>query len=194
LYGIPTAANDTRCAYPQLACRCNTLPPHTSWGCHLRVAGKKLRNLLQGAKASFLQLLNFQLPPSVPRANVLLLGPLGAGESSLVSTLDSLLSGALTRRADYGDSTTSLTLALRHYTFTAGVGPECSSKVLQPYRHISGSNKPCNALDTCKDCGYCLLYLMLCRRRHTAAVGKELTLGPHHIYFRSAAQMAPCLK
>jgi hypothetical protein len=83
-----------------------------------------LRTRLQGAKAGFLQLLSFQLPLSVPRANVLLLGPAGAGKSSLVSTLDSLLSGALTRRADYGDSTTSLTLALRHYTFTAGVEPD----------------------------------------------------------------------
>jgi ABC-type iron transport system FetAB ATPase subunit len=75
---------------------------------------------VQGTKASFLQLPSFQLPPSVPRANILLLGPPGAGKSSLVSTLDSLLSGALTRRADYGESTASLTLALRRYTFTAG--------------------------------------------------------------------------
>jgi hypothetical protein len=84
---------------------------------------------VQGGKAGFLQLLSFQLPPSVPRANILLLGPPGAGKSSLVSTLDALLRGGLTRRAGYGGATTSLTLALRRYTFTAGgcVGASCAS-------------------------------------------------------------------
>jgi ATP-dependent Lon protease len=77
---------------------------------------------LQGTKAALLKLLSFQLPLSVSRANVLLLGPPGAGKSSLVSTLDSLIRGNLTRRADYGGATTSLTTALQRYTFAEGAG------------------------------------------------------------------------
>jgi ABC-type uncharacterized transport system YnjBCD ATPase subunit len=60
-----------------------------------------------------------KLPPTIPAANILLLGPAGAGKSSLVSTLDSLLQGVMTRRAEYGGGTTTLTLALRKYTFPA---------------------------------------------------------------------------
>jgi hypothetical protein len=107
-----------------LACRykgrCDSLP---NW------AELPPANCVQGAKAGFMQLLSFQLPPCVPRANILLLGPPGAGKSSLVSTLDALLRGGLTRRADYGGATTSLTLALRRYTFTAGVCELISSAV-----------------------------------------------------------------
>jgi predicted GTPase len=80
--------------------------------------------LVQQAVAEQLeQICSFsKLPPTVPAANILLLGPAGAGKSSLVSTLDSLLEGVMTRRAEYGGATTTLTLALRKYTFPAPSG------------------------------------------------------------------------
>jgi hypothetical protein len=62
----------------------------------------------------------FQLPGGIRAANVLLLGPAGAGKSSLVSSLDSILKGKMTRRADYGGATKSLTMDLRAYKFAAG--------------------------------------------------------------------------
>jgi hypothetical protein len=39
-----------------------------------------------------------------------------------VSTLDSALKGDMTRRAEYGGGTTTLTLALRKYTFQTASG------------------------------------------------------------------------
>jgi predicted GTPase len=74
----------------------------------------------QSVKEQFSAILQHKLPPPLKAANMLLLGPAGAGKSSLVSTLDSLLKGDLTRRAAYGGSTTSLTTTLKRYTFTAG--------------------------------------------------------------------------
>jgi hypothetical protein len=59
-------------------------------------------------------------PPLVPAVNILLLGAAGAGKSSLISTLDSLLRGVITRRAPSGTATASLTMKVRRYAFRAG--------------------------------------------------------------------------
>ena len=50
--------------------------------------------------------------------NVLLCGGVGAGKSSIVSTVDSLFQGRISRRAPHGQGTGSLTRKLRKYKFT----------------------------------------------------------------------------
>ncbi|XP_036375353.1 interferon-induced protein 44-like [Megalops cyprinoides] len=53
---------------------------------------------------------------SVPEARVLLLGPVGAGKSSFISSVHSVFSGRATNRAMVGSSSTSFTQKLRSYT------------------------------------------------------------------------------
>ncbi|KAG7487856.1 hypothetical protein MATL_G00027720 [Megalops atlanticus] len=53
---------------------------------------------------------------SVPEARVLLLGPVGAGKSSFISSVHSVFSGRVTNRAMVGSSSTSFTQKLRSYT------------------------------------------------------------------------------
>ena len=50
--------------------------------------------------------------------NILLCGGVGAGKSSIVSTVDSLCQGRISRRAPHGQATGSLTRSLRKYSFT----------------------------------------------------------------------------
>jgi predicted GTPase len=78
-----------------------------------------LASTAQAAARELHAVATFPLLAPLKRANVLLLGPAGAGKSSLVSTLDGLVRGAITRRADYGGASTSLTMALRSYTFSS---------------------------------------------------------------------------
>ena len=58
-------------------------------------------------------------------ANVLLQGAKGAGKSCLISTLDGLMRGQLTRRAEYGICKDGFTITehLRKYSFSEGTGP-----------------------------------------------------------------------
>ncbi|XP_061096784.1 interferon-induced protein 44-like isoform X2 [Conger conger] len=53
---------------------------------------------------------------SVSEARVLLLGPVGAGKSSFISSVHSAFSGRVTNRAMVGTSSTSFTQKLRSYT------------------------------------------------------------------------------
>ena len=55
---------------------------------------------------------------SVPIINILLCGGVGAGKSSIISTIDSICQGRISRRAPHGQGTGSLTRMLRKYTFT----------------------------------------------------------------------------
>ncbi|KAL3148230.1 Interferon-induced protein 44-like [Trebouxia sp. C0009 RCD-2024] len=57
--------------------------------------------------------------------NLLLCGGVGAGKSSIVSTIDSLCLGRISRRAPHGQGTGSLTRKLRKYTF---VNPDSMGK------------------------------------------------------------------
>ncbi|KAL0054474.1 hypothetical protein WJX82_009395 [Trebouxia sp. C0006] len=54
----------------------------------------------------------------VKTINILLCGGVGAGKSSIVSTVDSLFQGRISRRAPHGQGTGSLTRKLRKYKFT----------------------------------------------------------------------------
>ncbi len=54
----------------------------------------------------------------VRHINILLCGGVGAGKSSIVSTVDSLCQGRISRRAPHGQGTGSLTRKLRKYKFT----------------------------------------------------------------------------
>ena len=54
----------------------------------------------------------------IKHINILLCGGVGAGKSSIVSTVDSLCQRRVSRRAPHGQGTGSLTRALRHYSFT----------------------------------------------------------------------------
>jgi hypothetical protein len=54
----------------------------------------------------------------VKTINILLCGGVGAGKSSIVSTVDSLFQGRISRRAPHGQGTGSLTCKLRKYKFT----------------------------------------------------------------------------
>lgn len=59
-----------------------------------------------------------QAGSSVPVFNLLLCGGVGAGKSSIVSTIDSISKGRISRRAPHGQGTGSLTRMLRKYKFT----------------------------------------------------------------------------
>ena len=50
--------------------------------------------------------------------NILLCGGVGAGKSSIASTVDSLCIGRISRRAPHGQGTGSLTRKLRKYSYT----------------------------------------------------------------------------
>ncbi|KAK9815950.1 hypothetical protein WJX72_012481 [[Myrmecia] bisecta] len=56
-------------------------------------------------------------PGSLPQANLLLFGGVGAGKSSIVSSVDSLFKGRISRRAPHGQGTGSFTRILKKYTF-----------------------------------------------------------------------------
>lgn len=53
----------------------------------------------------------------VKHINILLCGGVGAGKSSIVSTVDSFCQGRISRRAPHGQGTGSLTRKLRKYEF-----------------------------------------------------------------------------
>lgn len=54
----------------------------------------------------------------VDTVNILLCGGVGAGKSSVASTVDSICQGSISRRAPHGQGTGSLTRKLRKYSFT----------------------------------------------------------------------------
>ena len=73
----------------------------------------------------------FQFNPAaaglpIKHINLLLCGGVGAGKSSIVSTVDSLCQGRISRRAPHGQGTGSLTRTLRKYTF---INPDSKQKV-----------------------------------------------------------------
>ncbi|KAJ8395512.1 hypothetical protein AAFF_G00032460 [Aldrovandia affinis] len=57
---------------------------------------------------------------SVPEARVLLLGPVGAGKSSFISSVHSVFSGSVTNRAMVGTSSTSFTHKLQSFPIRGG--------------------------------------------------------------------------
>ena len=58
----------------------------------------------------------------VSNINILLVGGVGSGKSSFISTLDGLIKGRLSRRAPSGTGTGSLTTNLKKYTFQLSDG------------------------------------------------------------------------
>lgn len=56
-------------------------------------------------------------PPPLQHINILLVGGVGAGKSSLISTVDSLFCGYISRCAPNGQGTRSLTTKFRKYRF-----------------------------------------------------------------------------
>ena len=102
-------------AFPQACCIMTSVP--------------RLVNRLQNAKK--VQDKMFQYEPRqaglcVPVINMLLCGGVGAGKSSIVSTIDSICQGRISRRAPHGQGTGSLTRMLRKYKF---VQPETKEPV-----------------------------------------------------------------
>ncbi|BDA43869.1 probable interferon-induced protein 44 [Coccomyxa sp. Obi] len=62
--------------------------------------------------------MEFRAPKGASKINVLLVGGVGAGKSSIVSTLDSLFRGRLSRKAAHGQALTgSFTRSLTKYSF-----------------------------------------------------------------------------
>ncbi|XP_026200964.1 interferon-induced protein 44-like [Anabas testudineus] len=57
---------------------------------------------------------------SVSKANILLIGPVGAGKSSFFNSVNSVFRGHVTSQAIAGSSTTSLTTQFRTYSIKAG--------------------------------------------------------------------------
>ena len=62
----------------------------------------------------------------VKQINLLLCGGVGAGKSSIVSTVDSLCQGRISRQAPHGQGTGSLTRQLRKFEF---INPDSKKKV-----------------------------------------------------------------
>ena len=70
----------------------------------------------------------FRPPLGLPRINILLFGGVGAGKSSLVSSVYSLLNGRISRRAGHGQGTGSFTRMLQQFCFKIlkeTGGPDC---------------------------------------------------------------------
>lgn len=65
----------------------------------------------------FNKVVKFAAPREVPRINMLLFGGVGAGKSSLVSSVDSLFKGRMSRRAAHGQGTGSFTRTLTKFSF-----------------------------------------------------------------------------
>lgn len=60
----------------------------------------------------------------VPQARVLLLGPIGAGKSSFISSVQSIFSGRVTNRAMVGNSPTSFSKKLQSFTLRLSGGEQ----------------------------------------------------------------------
>lgn len=74
---------------------------------------------MQEYEPLFRRILSFPVPKGLPKINLLLFGGVGAGKSSLVSTVDSLCKGRMSRRAPHGQGTGSYTRMLTKYSFKA---------------------------------------------------------------------------
>ena len=74
---------------------------------------------VQEYKSLFKKLLSFRVLKDLPKINRLLFGGVDAGKSSLISTVDSLFKGRMSRRAAHGQGTGSYTRALTKYSFKA---------------------------------------------------------------------------
>ena len=68
-------------------------------------------------------ILTFRIPRGLSKINVLLFGGVGAGKSSLISTVDSLFKGRMSRRAPHGQGSRSFTRTLTKYSFNVLVSP-----------------------------------------------------------------------
>ncbi|KAK9815386.1 hypothetical protein WJX72_002760 [[Myrmecia] bisecta] len=64
------------------------------------------------------KLMLFKPPCELSTINIVLFGGVGAGKPSLVSTLDSLFKGRMSRRAPHGQGMGSYTRTLQKYSFT----------------------------------------------------------------------------
>lgn len=67
-------------------------------------------------------LASFEPPEPLTHVNILLFGGVGAGKSSAISTLDSVLKSRISRIAPYGAGTQSFTSTLTRHTFRQGGG------------------------------------------------------------------------
>jgi len=85
-------------------------------------------------------LTSFKPPADLPKVNILLTGEVGAGKSSLISSIDSIFKRRISRRAPHGQATSSFTRLLTRYTFrsnaqnwpargAAPFEPQCKSRV-----------------------------------------------------------------
>lgn len=86
------------------------------------------------------ELCNFTLAVTdlpIKYINLLLFGGVGAGKSNIVSTVDSLFQGRISRRAPHGQGTGSLTRELHQYTF---INPDSKREVQWQLWDIMGWN------------------------------------------------------
>ena len=88
------------------------------WLCHVQDATRLQKEVFEFSPAAE------GLPAK--HINLLLCGGVGAGKSSIVSTVDSLCQGRISRRAPHGQGTGSLTRQLRKYGF---INPASKRKV-----------------------------------------------------------------
>ena len=93
---------------------------------------------MQGYVKLFSQLTNFEVPRDLPKVNVLLFGGVGAGKSSLISSVDSLFKGRISRRAGHGQGTGSYTRLLNRFSFKLdqAQGQQLSCSLLQHFSYI----------------------------------------------------------
>ena len=76
---------------------------------------------MQEYTSRFNKILKFRAPREVPVINLLLFGGVGAGKSSIVSTVDSLFKRRISRKAAHGQGTGSFTRTLTKYSFETEV-------------------------------------------------------------------------
>ena len=62
-------------------------------------------------------LVYFKPPGKLSKVNILLVGGVGAGKSSLICSIDSIFKQRISRRAPHGQATASFTRQLTRYTF-----------------------------------------------------------------------------
>lgn len=74
----------------------------------------------------------FRIPNGLPKVNILLFGGVGAGKSSLISTVDSLFKGRMSRRAPHGQGSRSFTRTLTKYSFSISLGSGIAFSIHSP--------------------------------------------------------------
>lgn len=91
------------------------LEPHGS--ANMRTVLLQLDMCMQDCQKLISRLLSFEPPKDLPKVNILLVGAVGAGKSSLISSIDSIFKWRISRRAPHGQATSSFTRLVTRYTF-----------------------------------------------------------------------------